>query len=245
MITQILWFLNKSITRRLITSCVLTVSLALTDAAQAEYKPRPDQPAPTPYTDSSGPRGGCNRRGGLPLTVLAPVAHVGLTTSLHPTFAWFVPEKRPLPMEFTLYEFDSNNTPKFIQKLELQSSSGIMKLSLPENKSSLAVGKRYLWQVTIICNRNRPSQNLLARAEIEVVEMPGTLKSALSATSDRAAKANLYAEAGLWYDALHEALASATDGKLGKVAATLLADLAKFEPKQSANLTQIASSDRQ
>jgi hypothetical protein len=182
----------------------------------------------------------------LPLTLLAPLSHVGQTTSLHPTFAWFVPQELSLPVEFSLYEFDQNGTLKLTEEIELKTSPGIMKLSLPKDKPGLKVGKRYLWQAEIICNRNRPSQNKVSRTEIEVVPIPASLKSALSRTSDRTKKAELYAEAGFWYDAFSEALGTAKDGQLGEAAASLLQDLAELEkPQQSVELTQIASKEEQ
>ena len=251
MITQILWLLKKTIDSRLVTSFVLSLSLTVTTTAVAKYNPPPDQRPPGGYTTSSGSRGVCGVSGGTPLTVLAPQRHVGQTTSTHPTFAWFVPDSKPLPMEFILYKYSPGSAPKLVHKIELRSSPGIMNLTLPEDKPDLTVGQRYLWQVAILCNSNHPSSDLVARAEIEVVQVPPALKRAL-ATKNRLEMADLYAEAGLWYDALREALEPAKDARLGEVASSLLEDLAELEePKatqiesrQSANLRQIASSQR-
>lgn len=248
--TQILWLLNKRIDSRLVTSCVLSLSMAVTPPALAEYKPPPDQRPPSGYTTSTGPRGGCEGSGGTSLTVLAPQKHVGQTASVHPTFAWFVPDSKPLPMEFALYKYGPDSRPKLAHKLELKSSPGIMKLSFPKDKPALAVGQRYLWQVAILCDPNHPSSDLVAKAEIEVVEMPPTLKRALSTRMDRHEIIDLYAKAGLWYDALSEALETAENSRLGEVASTLLEDLAKLEEpeatqvgsRQSANLRQIVRS---
>jgi hypothetical protein len=153
-------------------------------------------------------------------------------------------------MEFTLYKYGPDSRPKLAQKLQLKSSPGIMELSLPRDKPGLVIGQRYLWQVAILCDPNYPSSDLVANAEIEVVEMPPDLKRALSTTSHRLEMADLYARAGLWYDALREALGPAENSRLGEVASMLLKDLAKLEePKQphvesqqSTNLRQIASS---
>lgn len=251
---QIFWLLNKRIDSKLVTSCVLSLSLVVTPTALAEYKQPPDQRPPRGYTTSSGPRGGCEVNGGPQLTLLAPQKHVGQTTSLHPTFAWFVPDSRPFPIEFMLfYESGSGRELKLVKKIKLQSSPGIMKLSLPEDKPGLAVGQRYLWQVAILCDPNYPSRDLVVKSEIEIVEMPPAVKRALSATSDRLEIAELYARAGLWYDALGEALGHAEDSRLGGIASTLLEELAKLEEaeatqvgsRQSANLRQIVSSERQ
>jgi len=244
MFPQILWLLNKCINRSLATSCILGLSLTTTQVAQAEYHPPPDQRPVSGYTWTTGTRGGggCGVSQGPSLTVLAPLQHIGQTASLHPTFAWFVPSNSSsLPLEFTLFELDSNGQPKLAQKLKRISSPGIMKLSLSEDKPGLTVGQRYLWQIVISCDPNHPSTDLVTRAEIQVVEMPRALKKPLSVTREPLKRVDLYAESGLWYDALSEALGSTSDGRLGEYASTLLEDLAKLEePKQSANLRQIA-----
>lgn len=248
MMASHLRLLFKGINCKLVISCILSLSLAQAPTALAEYKPPPGQPAPTDDTTTGGSRRGCENSLGRSLTVLAPKKHVGQTASVHPTFAWFVPDTKPFPLEFKLFELDKNNNPKELvhpKPIELQSSPGIMKLSLPENQPGLIVGQRYLWQVTVICDPNSPSSDLVASAEVRVVEMPSALKTALSTTQNRREVANLYAEAGLWYEALDEALGSAGGSRLGQVASTLLEDLAKLEePQQSQNLRQIVSSER-
>lgn len=251
--TKILWLLNKCIDNRLVTSCVLGLSLAVTPAALAEYNPPSDQRPPSGYTTSSGSRGRCEVSGGPPLTVLAPQKHVGQTASTHPTFAWFVPDSRPFVMEFALFQSVPGRKPKPVQKIKLQSSPGIMKVSLPNSKPGLAVGQRYLWQVALLCDPNYPSRDLVVKSEIEVVGMPPALKMALSATRDRLEMAELYARAGLWYDALGEAIGHAGDSRLEEFSSTLLEDLAKLEEpeatqvgnRQSTNLRQIVSSEKQ
>jgi hypothetical protein len=76
-----------------------------------------------------------------------------------------------------------------------------MTLSLPKDEPGLERGQRYIWQVAMLCDSNRPSNDLVAMAEIDVVEMPGEVGFV------RDARKNVYilAEAGLWYDAIGEA----------------------------------------
>jgi hypothetical protein len=266
MMTSHLRIFAQPIKSSVATSCVLSLLLTIAPIALAEYEPDPgqpppkeptgttgpraynpppDQPPPTTKTPSTGSRGGCETIGGAPLTALAPTKHVGQTTSGHPTFAWFVPDAKPFPMQFKLFELAENNTIKLVHKLELQSSSGIMKLSLPKDKPGLRIGQRYLWQVSISCDPNFPSSDKVARAEIQVVEMPSTLKNALSTSKNRLEMAELYAKAGLWYDALGEALEAAGDSRLGQATTNLLEDLiALEEPPQRENLRQIVSSKK-
>jgi len=248
--TQILRFLKKRIDSRLMTICVLSLSVVVTPAALADYVPDPtqkpasgstvssgpryvppsDQQPPSDYTRSSGPRGECAAIAGIPLTALAPQKHVGQTVSGHPTFAWFVPGSATLPIEFSLYEYEPNGKPRPIgEPISLQGSPGIMKLSLPKDQPELAVGKTYLWQVKIICDPDSPSLNPLVRADIQVVETPPNLQEKLANTEERSRRVALYGEAGLWYDALAEALESGENTKLGEMGSILLEELAALE----------------
>ena len=234
----------KCLHSKLLTACILILSLTVTSVALAGYNP-PKEPPSEGNTTSTGSRGGCSSNTQGKLTVLAPINHVGQTASVRPTFAWFVPDTEPFQMEFQVFELTENNGVKPIEKLELKSSPGIMKVSLPENKPGLTVGKRYRWQVTILCNPNHPSTASFARAEFQVVQMSSTLRSALSTAKEPAQMVELYAVAGLWYDALGEALRSAPPSRLGQAATNLLDDLAKTEKgQQSESLKQIASSVR-
>ncbi len=68
--------------------------------------------------------------------------------------------------------------------------------------------------------------------------MPAAVQSKLNKAVNSVEKANIYAEAGLWYDALDEALKLAKPAKLGEVGSTLLNDLAQSEaPQTTPNLS--------
>ncbi|MFB2895851.1 DUF928 domain-containing protein [Aerosakkonemataceae cyanobacterium BLCC-F50] len=234
--------LSKRLPIKLVTSSLLILSMGMTPIALAQ-RGAPDDDAPRGNTTSTGTRGGCENSNQGELTVLAPTKE-GKTVSVRPTFAWFVPNTKPLPMEFQLFELNGNNF-KLITKINLTSSSGIRKVSLPEDKPDLTVGKRYHWQVIMLCNPNHPSTAITAQADFEVIEMPPALKSELSKVKELSQIVELYAKAGLWYDALREALSSAQDSSLGKIAANLLEQLAKIEDtQQSKKLREIASIHR-
>jgi len=129
-----------------------------------------------------------------------------------------------------LYEWVPSGKPKEVRKLSLQSVSGIMKLSpFSQNDSGLQQGKEYLWQVVIQWDLDNPSSDLVSEANIEVVSAPASMQSKLSRAVNSVEKVNIYAEAGLWYDALGEALKLAETSKLGKVGSALLSDLVKSE----------------
>ncbi|NJK66516.1 MAG: DUF928 domain-containing protein [Microcoleus sp. SU_5_3] len=59
--------------------------------------------------------------------------------------------------------------------------------------------------------------------------MPAAVQSKLNKAVNSVEKANIYAGAGLWYNALDEALKLAPASKLGEVGSTQLKDLAMSE----------------
>ncbi|MEQ9548327.1 MAG: DUF928 domain-containing protein [Coleofasciculus sp. G3-WIS-01] len=212
---------------------ILSLSLVVTSTALAGYVPPPDQKPPTDYTTSSGPRGGCEGDG-IPLTALAPKTHLGATLSTHPTLAWFVPDSTIKPMEFRLYEYNDQGKPQPVgQPIQLQSSPGIMMLSLAREQLELTVGKTYLWQVVILCDSDSPSSDLIVSSDMQVVEMPLVLEQKLAQVKPGSEKVELYAGAGFWYDAMGEALQLAPPWQLGEVAASLLRDLVNLEAAQT------------
>ncbi len=129
------------------------------------------------------------------------------TVSTRPTFVWFVRDAAPVSMEFRLYAQTENNRYQLIKEEQFKSSPGIMVLSLNQTAPELAIGK-YRWQVVLVCNRDRPSSNLFATSEIEVVPVPADLKTRLGQTSDRLTRSSLYAQSNFWYDALGTAISS-------------------------------------
>ncbi|MBD1834894.1 DUF928 domain-containing protein [Cyanobacteria bacterium FACHB-472] len=230
--------LNKRIKVKLVTSCVLGLALIVTPAALAGYAPSDQKPVPPERRSDGGTTRGCSG-GGMPLTTLASRNYVGRTISRHPTFAWFVPpDSASKPMQFTIYEWVPGSKPKEVRKMSLQSSPGIMKLDpFSDSELGLQRGKEYLWQVVIHCDPDNPSGDLVSKATIEVVGMPAAVQSELNRAVNSTEKANIYAKAGLWYNALGEALKLAEPSKLGEVGSTLLNDLAQWEaPKTTPEL---------
>lgn len=240
--------LPSKVIKTVVISCTLGLSLAFSATVLAGtfgatyYNPR-NPSRPVTRTGSGATRGGCEEATQAKvgthagLVALAPKEHVGRTSSTHPTFVWFVPDGKSYPMELTLYESGAKGRGKPIQTIQMQSSPGLMKWSLPADQPGLSVGKRYLWQVALICNPNRPSKDQWMEAEVEVVEAPADLKAALSTMNDPLKQAVLYSQAGLWYDAISETLRDA-NGKAVRL--TLLEQLSQMEsPEQRTQLRAV------
>lgn len=218
---QTTYFLNNCHNNKLATCCITGLLLAYSTTALAGYKPPRTQRPPGGYTSTTGTRGGCNSVGEASLSLLAPTNHVGQTASKYPTFAWFVPETKSLPMEFRLYKYGDDNQLQLQNWWKMQSQFGVMTLSLPENQPSLELGQRYVWQVAVLCDFNHPSNDLVATAEVDVVEIP----SIINIKENAGKQVDVLAEAGLWYDALGVALKTGERNTLTE----LLTDLAALE----------------
>lgn len=141
----------------------------------------------------------------ITLTLLAPKDHDGLTISGHPTFFWHV--SAPVAMTFTLTQ------PGVVQPiLEQQIPSqkaGIIQLKMPQELPELVVGKEYRWSVTPrTCNSARASKNDYIQSWIKRVPATVALTQQLAAATTEQDRASIYAQAGLWYDAL-EAISTA------------------------------------
>jgi Domain of Unknown Function (DUF928) len=184
-----------------IASLMLSVSLWIPLVALAKYTP-PKKPSAPKDTGTNTTRGGsCEANSAVALTALVPFSHVGETSSQHPTFTWFVPDRTSRPLQFRL--FTRSGQPLY--RTEMQSQPGIMSVALPSNLPQLSIGQSYKWQVVLVCDRNVPSRNVVATAEIQVVQPAASLQTQLAAAPTPQQRIDLYAGAGLWYDAIAEA----------------------------------------
>ena len=223
---------------KFLTSCLLCLSLVITNSAKAEYQKPPNTENDAPDSRSTsisgirGSGGGCSGTETTNLTAIAPYTHIGQTNSTHPTFVWFVPDRQSYPVELQLSEYSPKSASgkgNTIFKVRLQSSPGIMSYSLPKNQPGLSSGQKYVWQVAILCNPNRPSEDLVFSTAIIVVDTPMSLQKQLTTAIDSLAKANLYAEVGLWYDALAEVVQAKDNSLAQKSTDELLQELIAIE----------------
>ncbi|MBD2019123.1 DUF928 domain-containing protein [Leptolyngbya sp. FACHB-36] len=225
--------------RRPAIVATVLLSLWIAPEALAKYRP-PKRPSAPKTTGTNTTRGGsCDPNANSKLTALVPFSHVGQTSSSHPTFAWFVPDRQPYPLQFRL--FRSNGQPLY--RTTLQSQTGIMQFSLPQTQAGLEIGQSYLWQVVLVCNPAVPLTNWVAAAEIAVVKPDPALQSQLATAQTPQQRSDLYAESGLWYDAL----AAAYSNRSAVLA--LLESLASSEAQPlrdwSDRLRQIEAIERQ
>jgi hypothetical protein len=150
-----------------------------------------------PVRVGGGSRGG--ETDGVLVEVLVP-DQIALTTKAQPSLYWYQSKAARTHCEVTLTQ------PKKAKPLlDLQSSgassAGIHAVKLSDFKVKLAPNVVYRWSVAIIVDPKNRSQDILANGVIEYQKPTAELAAKLAAVAD-SDRAAIYAEAGIWYDAL-------------------------------------------
>lgn len=138
------------------------------------------------------------------LTAIAPVDYDGLTTVSHPTLWVDLPDSAQQAILLIKEGSDSNwhQLPTHSQQsINVEGKTGIVGIKLAQDAPPLKIGKNYQWIVTLVCS-DRPNPNdPLVAAGIKRVD--AQIKMNVPATLTQLARASLYAEKGIWYDALN------------------------------------------
>jgi hypothetical protein len=146
------------------------------------------------------------------LMLLAPTTTIGGTTLTTPTFTWFIRDAEPMAMAFGLYRHGPGlGAETIFEVADLQSTQGLTVMTLPETIPSLEQGSDYFWKVELVCDPEKPAANLLAVMDVHLQTLPSTLQTELSqldlsTPAGQEAVVALYQKAGLWYNALAQAL---------------------------------------
>jgi hypothetical protein len=182
--------------------------------------------------------GGTRGFGDLPtLGVLAP-NHPGLTSQEQPSLYWYLSRLTAAPIELTVTA-EQAAIPLLETRLTPPSQPGIQRVRLADYNVRLTPGVRYRWFVALIPDPNNRSQDILAGGVIERTTPSNTLQTQLQQMGTAQAP-YLYAESGLWYDAVEaisELIAAAPqDAHLRQQRAMLL---------EQVGLPDVAAYDRQ
>jgi len=78
---------------------------------------------------------------------------------------------------------------------------GVHRVRLADHNIRLKPGEAYRWFVTVVPDSDRRSKDILAGGAIERVDVPNDLKARLAAAK-KSEVFSLYADAGMWYDAV-------------------------------------------
>ena len=201
---------------------ILLAALALALPAPAAAQQPPSAPPAPPRADSppkpgavtvpvykpplrcapGGRVGGGTRGTPRDLFVLSALApdHSGLTVQEQPTLYWFISGPTSFPVELTVAD---PRVPKPLVETRLPTPvvAGVHSVRLADHGVRLSPGVQYRWFVAVVPDQGRRSRDILAGGTIERVDGPEGLRTQVSQAS-RERLPFVYAEAGLWYDAL-------------------------------------------
>src|SRR5262249_44766436 len=86
-------------------------------------------------------------------------------------------------------------------QMDRSTSAGIQRLKLSEHGAKLTPGVEYQWVVALVTDPENRSKDLVASGVIKRIEPAADLKEKIASAAPTAVPA-VYAEAGIWYDAL-------------------------------------------
>jgi len=135
----------------------------------------------------------------LELAVLAP-DHTGLTTREQPTLYWYVSEPVPAKLEVTVINDDAID-PALEETVATPGHAGIQKIDLAKSGTSLEPGLEYRWFVSVVADPGQRSNDIVASGTIQRITPEGELKARLAGADERTL-VSIYADEGVWYDAI-------------------------------------------
>ncbi|MFN6527157.1 DUF928 domain-containing protein [Nostoc sp. ChiSLP03a] len=180
--------------------------------------------APAPLSPVSGRRTGMGSRDNCPavstpLTALVPFQEEqkvgkqtnnsiigtveGLTTLERPTFWFYIPYTKNLSnssAEFSLQDSAENDV--YRNAIALPSKPSIIGISLPST-ASLEVDKTYRWYFKVRCNKETASIPVYVEGGIKRINLDERVMQQLQAANEPRQKIIIYAEKGIWFDALN------------------------------------------
>lgn len=130
----------------------------------------------------------------------------GLTKMEHPTFWFYVPYAKPalVDISFTLQDESNPGEKKIIyqnSQIAAASTAGTIRITLPKSSPTLAADRPYRWFLELNMGCTSGQRPIFVEGWIQRTELDRNLSRQI----DRATpteKVSLYAENGLWHDAL-------------------------------------------
>jgi len=222
------------------TLAAITVGLAAS-LSPAQTQPRQLPPNQTPGTEavvykppvrglpggrvSGATRGTVKPATPLPtIDIVAPDGHSGLTTSAAPTLYYYVSRRVTDPTRLTI-SAPGQPVPVIETNIPSPQTAGIYAIRLGDYRVRLDPGVVYTWSISITRNTNAPSRDIVASASLVRVRLDPNLDAAMR-TAPASHRAALFANAGLWYDAV----AAAADLNQRGALDTLMNEVGLAEP---------------
>ncbi|MEM8544871.1 MAG: DUF928 domain-containing protein [Cyanobacteria bacterium P01_H01_bin.119] len=203
-------FTIKGFLQPALTGLAISLSaIAVLPVPQAIAQFEPTNPGRPGNRDGGGVRG-CLF--GVPprLVALMPESNLGYTTRAYPDFYAYVPTNIAPLMSFSLYETDEAGEDRqlvYQVVLPAQQTPGIVRFSLPDDLGiePLSHEQSYQWSVALICDPDNFESSISTLTWVQRVEPDADLADKIAA-ADPVDQAQLYAQNGIWFDALDQHL---------------------------------------
>ncbi len=148
-----------------------------------------------------GSRGNCIANG-KDFVALVPDHPVNVTASISSQLFFYVPQtEEPKTIEFVVRtQEDQLVHEAFVQTT---GQAGIMSVAIPEQVQenvNQSYGD-YHWYLSMICDSNQRSKDIVLEGWIEYVEFNNSVKERIDLSTDLE-KSHLFQQEGVWYDAL-------------------------------------------
>ena len=135
-----------------------------------------------------------------PVVAIMPKSNLGLTLSQHPTFWFALPAISPdRTLEFGLY--DSAGDLVYTENFQIPEKAGISSLSLPKTVNALDKEENYRWYLSVVCDPNSRSEDLVVTGWIRRTQADSTLQNQL-ANATLQERLSIYATSNLWFETL-------------------------------------------
>lgn len=133
------------------------------------------------------------------LSVLAP-DHTGLTTLEQPVLYWYI--SKPMLAHLAVTVINEQDISPLVDKdFGVPTAAGIQQVKLSDLGIKLKTGVEYRWYVSLILDENARSNDVIASGTILRAALTDELRTKL-AHAKKADTPAIYAESGIWYDAL-------------------------------------------
>ncbi|WP_066345147.1 DUF928 domain-containing protein [Geminocystis sp. NIES-3708] len=204
-------FYKSTIIIAFVMGFIPLMEIFISSANAIEFPNAPKRESPQ-STAAGGRRGGCVR-GNLPITPLTPSNDNFIKTiSSQPQFFVYIPPTQAKFAQFILRE--ENGKDLDIQEIPITATDQIITINV-SNKINLETDKKYVWEISLICNPMFINTSNHTKGMIEKVSLEENINNQLSTNLDNLQRAQILANEGVWQDTL-----------------SLVATLKESQPKQ-------------
>ncbi|MBE9042712.1 DUF928 domain-containing protein [Oscillatoriales cyanobacterium LEGE 11467] len=193
---------------RFATALVLVSGIFWAGPSWAVTFSAPDGVEPTPQQPTSGGAsrngGQCSPEslaaGGRATPLLPKNVEQLLTVAERPAFFVYVPPTSAEEASFTLKSPEDEI--HYRTKVNLPESGGIVRIALPSTEAKLLEERTYSWLFEIHCSPNFDPDNPVIEGSVRRTSVDETVARNLAEKTTAVDLAQVYGDAGIWYDAL-------------------------------------------